>query len=88
MHPAQLAAPGAYPSLNKRKALYDAAIQACDGLDGAQEHGQFIESVHCLPVKMLHTPCAGRNLAPAARVHRESATRGGGSFDETIVQSE
>jgi hypothetical protein len=29
-----LAAPGAYPNLLKRKALYDAAIQACDAADG------------------------------------------------------
>jgi len=28
------AAPGAYPSVAKRKALYDAALQTCDGLDG------------------------------------------------------
>jgi alpha-beta hydrolase superfamily lysophospholipase len=32
-----LAAPGAYPSLAKRKALYDAAMQACDGLDGVAD---------------------------------------------------
>ena len=32
-----LAAPGAYPNLQKRAALYDAAMQACDGLDGAQD---------------------------------------------------
>ncbi|NVO05982.1 MAG: tannase/feruloyl esterase family alpha/beta hydrolase [Rhodoferax sp.] len=32
-----LAAPGAYPSLAKRKALYDAALQACDGLDGVAD---------------------------------------------------
>lgn len=29
-----LAAPGAYPNLAKRKALYDAALQACDAADG------------------------------------------------------
>jgi hypothetical protein len=29
-----LAVPGAYPNLAKRKALYDAALQACDSLDG------------------------------------------------------
>lgn len=29
-----LAAPGAYPNLAKRKALLDAAMAACDGLDG------------------------------------------------------
>jgi len=29
-----LAVPGAYPNLQKRKALYDAAIEACDGADG------------------------------------------------------
>ncbi|MEO8935402.1 MAG: tannase/feruloyl esterase family alpha/beta hydrolase [Burkholderiaceae bacterium] len=29
-----LAQPGAYPSQAKRKRLYDAALQACDGLDG------------------------------------------------------
>ena len=28
------AAPGAYPSVAKRKRLYDAALEACDGLDG------------------------------------------------------
>ena len=32
-----LAAPGAYPNLLKRKALYDAALQACDGLDGVRD---------------------------------------------------
>ena len=31
------AAPGAYPNLLKRKALYDAAMQACDGLDGVRD---------------------------------------------------
>jgi hypothetical protein len=30
-----LAVPGAYPNLAKRKALYDAALQACDAADGA-----------------------------------------------------
>jgi hypothetical protein len=29
-----LAVPGAYPSQSKRRALYDAAMQVCDGLDG------------------------------------------------------
>ena len=29
-----LAAPGAYPSLTQRKALYDASMQVCDALDG------------------------------------------------------
>ena len=28
------AAPGAYPNVAKRKRLYDAALEACDGLDG------------------------------------------------------
>ena len=32
-----LAAPGAYPSLAKRKALYDAAIEACDSADGVAD---------------------------------------------------
>lgn len=32
-----LAATGAYPSLAKRKALYDAAMQACDALDGVAD---------------------------------------------------
>jgi acetyl esterase/lipase len=32
-----LAAPGAYPNLAKRAALYDAAMQACDGLDGVED---------------------------------------------------
>lgn len=32
-----LAAPGAYPGLAKRKALYDAAIQACDAADGVAD---------------------------------------------------
>jgi hypothetical protein len=32
-----LAQPGAYPGLAKRKALYDAAIQACDALDGVAD---------------------------------------------------
>ncbi|MCG6538719.1 tannase/feruloyl esterase family alpha/beta hydrolase [Pseudomonas sp. KSR10] len=32
-----LAAPGAYPSLEKRSALLEAAMQACDGLDGAMD---------------------------------------------------
>jgi acetyl esterase/lipase len=32
-----LAAAGAYPNLAKRKALYDAALQACDALDGATD---------------------------------------------------
>ncbi len=32
-----LAAPGAYSNLAKRKVLYDAAIQACDGLDGVAD---------------------------------------------------
>ena len=32
-----LAAPGAYSNLAKRKVLYDAAIQTCDGLDGVQD---------------------------------------------------
>lgn len=32
-----LAVPGAYPNLVKRKALYDAAIQACDAADGVAD---------------------------------------------------
>jgi hypothetical protein len=32
-----LAAPGAYPNLAKRKALYDAAMQACDAADGVAD---------------------------------------------------
>jgi hypothetical protein len=32
-----LAAPGAFPSLAKRKALYDAAMQACDAADGVTD---------------------------------------------------
>ena len=32
-----LAQPGAYPSQAKRKRLYDAALQACDGLDGVTD---------------------------------------------------
>ena len=32
-----LAAPGAYLNLKKRAALYDAAMQACDGLDGVED---------------------------------------------------
>ncbi len=32
-----LAAPGAYPNQAKRRALYDAAMQACDLLDGAAD---------------------------------------------------
>ena len=31
----ELAKPGAYPSRAKRKLMYDAALAACDGLDGA-----------------------------------------------------
>lgn len=31
------AAPGAYPNSAKRKQLYDAAIEACDGLDGVAD---------------------------------------------------
>ncbi len=33
----ELAKPGAYPSRAKRKVLYDAAIAACDGLDGVSD---------------------------------------------------
>ena len=33
----ELAKPGAYPNRAKRKALYDAALQACDELDGAKD---------------------------------------------------
>lgn len=33
----QLAEPNAYPSRAKRRVLYDAAIAACDGLDGARD---------------------------------------------------
>ena len=33
----QLALPGAYPNREKRKVLYDAAIAACDGLDGVAD---------------------------------------------------
>jgi feruloyl esterase len=33
----QLAQPNAYPSRAKRRVLYDAAIAACDGLDGARD---------------------------------------------------
>jgi feruloyl esterase len=33
----QLAQPGAYPNRAKRKLLYDAAIAACDALDGAKD---------------------------------------------------
>ena len=33
----ELAKPGAYPNRAKRKALYDAALAACDGLDGAND---------------------------------------------------
>ena len=32
-----LAAPGAYPNLAKRQALLEAALQACDGLDGVTD---------------------------------------------------
>ena len=32
-----LARPGAYPSLAKRAALFDASMQACDALDGAKD---------------------------------------------------
>ncbi len=32
-----LALPGAYPNLRKRAALYDAAMEACDGLDGVKD---------------------------------------------------
>jgi feruloyl esterase len=32
-----LAQPDAYPSREKRKVLYDAAIEACDGLDGVRD---------------------------------------------------
>ena len=32
-----LAAPGAFPSLEKRSALLEAAMQSCDGLDGARD---------------------------------------------------
>jgi hypothetical protein len=32
-----LAAPGAFPSLEKRSALLESAMQACDGLDGARD---------------------------------------------------
>ena len=32
-----LAAPGAFPSLEKRAALLEAALQACDGLDGVRD---------------------------------------------------
>lgn len=32
-----LAEPGAFPNLEKRAALLEAAMQACDGLDGAQD---------------------------------------------------
>jgi feruloyl esterase len=32
-----LAQPGAYPSRDKRKVLYDAAIEACDALDGVRD---------------------------------------------------
>ena len=33
----ELAKPGAYPSRAKRKLLYDAALQACDALDGVSD---------------------------------------------------
>jgi hypothetical protein len=33
----QLAKPGAYPSREKRKVLYDAAIEACDALDNVRD---------------------------------------------------
>ena len=33
----QLAQPGAYPNRAKRKALYDAAMASCDGLDGVSD---------------------------------------------------
>lgn len=33
----ELAKPGAYPSRAKRKVLFDAAVAACDGLDGLQD---------------------------------------------------
>lgn len=32
-----LAAPGAFPSLEQRAALFEAALQACDGLDGIRD---------------------------------------------------
>ena len=41
-----LAAPGAYPSQAKRRALYDAAMQACDGLDGVTD-GLISNQVAC-----------------------------------------
>ena len=33
----ELAKPGAYPSREKRKVLYDAAVEACDGFDGVED---------------------------------------------------
>ena len=33
----ELAKPGAYPTREKRKVLYDAAMEACDGLDGVTD---------------------------------------------------
>ena len=41
-----LAAPGAYPNLAKRKALYDAALEACDAADGVVD-GLISDQVTC-----------------------------------------
>lgn len=41
-----LARPGAYPSLAKRQALFEAAMQACDGLDGVVD-GVIADQASC-----------------------------------------
>ncbi len=63
-----LAAPGAYPNLAKRKALYDAAIQACDGLDGVADGliGNQAACDACVRPGHRHRSTASRCAAPAA----------------------
>ena len=51
-----LAAPGAYPNLAKRKALYDAAVQACDGLDGVRD-GLMPTSRRAMPPSIPRRRC-------------------------------
>lgn len=51
------AAPGAYPSENKKKLLYDASIAACDGLDGVQDG--VISNVAACQFNPATLQCAG-----------------------------
>ncbi len=66
-----LAVPGAYSNLAKRKVLYDAAIEACDGLDGVAD-GLISNQSAC---DTLFNPVDGYVERPAGAMCRRGRSR-------------